>query len=554
MMTTAINPVLSRWQYVLFFTLLAIVYACGLFVPLMDNDSAHHADIALHMYLTSDYVNLVDHGRDYLDKPHLHFWLAALSYELFGVNGFAYKFPSLLFTIGGTYSIFRIGKLLYTAETGRLAALIAASSFAYILANNDVRMDAILTATIAFATWQLLALLQTGKWIFIPGAALGLALAFSTKGHIGVVVPAISALAYILYKKEYKKLYSWKLWAVPLLFLLFISPVVYCYYLQFNLHPEKVVRGKDHINGVRFILFGQSVERFQGDSFGGDSKHDYFFFLHSFLWAFAPWSILAYIAVFNRLRTLATRKTEWVTICTFVVILLVVSFSGFKLPHYLNIVFPVAAVLTAGYILEKRENLRLIKQFRTIQIIISLLLLLLVAGFTIWAFPVHHLGIIIFTILLLSLFFRAALYSNSSLQRMFTVPVLAMVLVFFLLNSNFYPQLLKYQAGNELAASTKGKVNPANVYFWKDTYSSSYNFYTASMRQQFNDSTLLHQTAVWLAFDVREEPAIRAAGYELGKRFESIDYEITKLDLKFVNPVKRESQCTKMVIAEVSRK
>ncbi len=554
MMTTAINPVLSRWQYVLFFTLLAIVYACGLFVPLMDNDSAHHADIALHMYLTGDYVNLVDHGRDYLDKPHLHFWLAALSYELFGVNGFAYKFPSLLFTIGGTYSIFRIGKLLYTAETGRLAALIAASSFAYILANNDVRMDAILTATIAFATWQLLALLQTGKSIFIPGAALGLALAFSTKGHIGVVVPAISALAYILYKKEYKKLYSWKLWAVPLLFLLFISPVVYCYYLQFNLHPEKVVRGKDHINGVRFILFGQSVERFQGDSFGGDSKHDYFFFLHSFLWAFAPWSILAYIAVFNRLRTLATRKTEWVTTCTFVVILLVVSFSGFKLPHYLNIVFPVAAVLTAGYILEKRENLRLIKQFRTIQIIISLLLLLLVAGFTIWAFPVHHLGIIIFTILLLSLFFRAALYSNSSLQRMFTVPVLAMVLVFFLLNSNFYPQLLKYQAGNELAASTKGKVNPANVYFWKDTYSSSYNFYTASMRQQFNDSTLLHQTPVWLALDVREEPAIRAAGYELGKRFESIDYEITKLDLKFVNPVKRESQCTKMVIAEVSRK
>ena len=48
------------------------------------------------------------------------------------------------------------------------------------------------------------------------------------------------------------------------LFGLFISPVVYCYYLQYNLHPEIMVRGKDHINGVKFILLNQSIERFSG--------------------------------------------------------------------------------------------------------------------------------------------------------------------------------------------------------------------------------------------------------------------------------------------------
>ena len=99
--------------YILLFALLGFVYACGLFVPLMDNDSAHHANIALRMYLTGDYVNLVDYGKDYLDKPHFHFWLSAFSYEIFGVTGFAYKLPSFLFTILGTYSVFRLGKLLY---------------------------------------------------------------------------------------------------------------------------------------------------------------------------------------------------------------------------------------------------------------------------------------------------------------------------------------------------------------------------------------------------------------------------------------------------------
>jgi 4-amino-4-deoxy-L-arabinose transferase-like glycosyltransferase len=120
----------------------------------MDNDSAHHANIALHMYLNRDYVNLVDAGKDYLDKPHLLFWLCALSYKIFGVTGFAYKFPSLLCTILGTYSTYRLGKALYNEEVGRLSALVTASAFAYILANNDVRMDAILTAYIALATWQ----------------------------------------------------------------------------------------------------------------------------------------------------------------------------------------------------------------------------------------------------------------------------------------------------------------------------------------------------------------------------------------------------------------
>ena len=184
----------------------------------MDNDSAHHANIALHMYLTGDYVSLVDHAGPYLDKPHLHFWLCALSYKLFGVTAFAYKLPSFLFTILGTYSTFRLGKALYNNEIGKLAALIIASSFAYILANNDVRMDAILTAGIAFSIWQLIAFIQNKKTKNIIGAALGLAIGFSTKGHIAVFVPAVTAFFYILYLKDWKLFLNWKWLLLLLLF------------------------------------------------------------------------------------------------------------------------------------------------------------------------------------------------------------------------------------------------------------------------------------------------------------------------------------------------
>ncbi|HWR33871.1 MAG TPA: glycosyltransferase family 39 protein, partial [Chitinophagaceae bacterium] len=417
------KPFISNSIYKLLFTLLGLVYITGLFVPLMDTDSAHHANIALRMYLTGDYVSLADHNGDYLDKPHLLFWLSAFSYKIFGVTSFAYKFPSFLFTILGIYSTYRLGKSLYNQEVGRLSALILASSFAFILANTDVRMDAMLTACIAFSIWQLVEFIQNKKLLNVAGAALGLALGFSTKGHIAVFVPAIAAFFYILYQKDWKHFLNWKWLLLLLLFALFISPVVYCYYLQFNLHPETIVRGKDNINGVKFILLNQSVERFSGQM-GGDDKHDYLFFLHSFLWAFAPWSILAYLAIAGRIKNFLRQREEWLTTGVFLVMLVVVSLSGFKLPHYLNIVFPTTAVLTASFILEKNENSKWVRTLFIIQLILIVLLLLAAMVINGWAFPVKNIWVIAGLVLLLAVvfyFLKSSFYSR--LQKLVLLPV-----------------------------------------------------------------------------------------------------------------------------------
>lgn len=505
------------------------------------------------MYLTGDYVTLNDYGKDYLDKPHLQFWLCALSYKIFGVTTFAYKFPSFLFTILGTYSTYRLGKSLYNADIGKLASLIVASAFAYMLANTDVRMDAILTACIVFATWQLVEFVQHKKLLNIAGGALGLALGFCTKGHIAVFTPAVSIFFYILYKKEWRIFYNWKWLILFILFGLFISPVVYCYYLQYNLHPEKIVRGKDHINGVKFILLNQSVERFSG-GMGSDAKNDRLFFLHSFLWAFAPWSIVGYITFFTRLKTFFHRREEWLTTGVFTVMLITISLSGFKLPHYLNIVFPTTAVMAASFILSKRSLPKWIRAIFIIQLTAAALLLLLIAIINIWAFPVKNTWIIAGVVILLALvfyFIKSGQYDR--LQKAIAISVAAMIFSFFLLNSNFYPQLLTYQGGNQLAFATKGKVNQQDVYFWKEMYSSSYNFYTATIRKEFADSVLQPGRRVWLLYDIRNDGEIKQQGYQLGQPYSALDYEITKLDIKFVNPTKRESQCTRMLLAEISR-
>lgn len=519
----------------------------------MDNDSAHHADIALRMYLTGDYVNLIDKGKDYLDKPHLHFWLAAFSYQLFGVTGFAYKLPSFLFTILGTFATYRLGKTLYGKETGKLAALIVATAFSYVLANNDVRMDAILTASIILATWQLADWVHTKRLINVVGAALGLALGFSTKGHIAVVTSAVGIFFYILYKKDWKSFYHWQLIPLVLLFFIFISPVVYCYYLQYDLHPEKMVRGRTGISGVKFILWQQNFERFQGDSFGSDAKNDYFFFIHSFLWAFAPWSFVAFVAFIKRLKTFITHRYEWLTISTFTAIMVLISLSGFKLPHYLNIIFPVASILAASYIINNEKNCVVVKRLSVLQSIVCTLCLLAAAVLNVWAFPTNNWWTVTGFLLLLPACYLIIKGVNNKMQKLVVVSSLTTLVIFYLLNANFYPQLLRYQAGNEMAQTVKEKIGAGNVYFQEGETSWSLNFYTKTLHQNFSDSVLDSTKKVWVVTNSERIHELDSS-YILVKQYQHIDYEITRLQGKFINPATRTKACRKMIIAEVIRK
>lgn len=526
----------------------------GLFVPLMDNDAAHHANIALRMYQTGDYVNLIDAGTDYLDKPHLHFWLCALSYHVFGVNSFAYKLPSFLFTLLAVYSTYRLGKSLYNKDTGKLSALILASSFAFILSNNDVRMDAILLGCIAFSTWQLVDFIQQKRTINITGAAAGLALGFCAKGHVGVLVPAVSAFFYMLYLKKWSLFYHWKWLLLIGIFSLLILPEVYCYYLQYNLHPEKKVRGRDHINGVRFILLDQALSRYSGEMSPDDSR-DWLFVIYTFLWAFAPWSILCFVALVSRIKNLITRKEEWLTTGTFIVLLIIITITGSKLPHYLNIVFPVASVMTASFITQKEQQASFIRNMKIYAVLAVMIILVAASIFNVLIFPVNNLWLLfILTLILFCGYYFIFSGVFTPMQKSIITPVWSMILLFYLLNGNFYPQLLKWQAGKELATAVKGKIDPKNIYFWENTYSSSFNFYTQQLRQSFDSGSVFLNDTTWIVYDRSLDTVIRQKGYIIDSVISVPDFEITKLTIKFLNSATRLSQCTEMRIGKVRGK
>src|SRR5215475_14903201 len=103
----------DRWLQKNFRWLLLLgisINATALFVAILEPDGALYATIAKTIANTGDFINLKVDGKDWLDKPHFPFWVAAISFKIFGVNSFAYKFPAFLFWGIGAYYTFRFAR------------------------------------------------------------------------------------------------------------------------------------------------------------------------------------------------------------------------------------------------------------------------------------------------------------------------------------------------------------------------------------------------------------------------------------------------------------
>lgn len=520
--------------YLAFCLMLAVVYAGGLAVPLMNNDSAHHAGIALHMYLSGDYASLITQGEPYLDKPHLLFWLAAASYRVFGVTTFAFKLPSLLASILAVYATWRLGRLLYCAAAGRLAALVLASAQAFILANNDVRMDALLTAAIVFAIWQLAEYAERRRWGNLLLAALGLAAGFATKGMIGVAMPAIAIFLHLAYRRDWRALFDPRWLLLVLLTAAFASPVLWAYHTQFGM------------DGVKFILWSQNFERLAGERFGKAGADDPLFFVHTYLWAFLPWSVLGAVALWDRLRVAVGARLrpvaghEMLTLGTIVVMFAIISASGFKLPHYLNILLPLFAVQLGAW-LAPRIAAPVGRGIAVAHYAACALLVLLAAAINGWAFPLRDAALAA-ALAALALAGWRLTRGVHGLPRLLAVSLGCAVLFNFLLNYNFYPQLLEYQAGNRLAEAAKERGVPvAETYFLQGHgRANSFDFYAAHLTPSIDVATLRARRGRTLLYTSESGlAALREAGLPFEVLADNPDFRVTRLNLRFIDPQRR---------------
>ncbi|MDQ0641363.1 4-amino-4-deoxy-L-arabinose transferase-like glycosyltransferase [Pedobacter sp. W3I1] len=515
--------------------LLAIASIPALFGGVMEPDGALYASMSKNIILFKDWFNLYGRGADWLDKPHLTFWISAASFKIFGISSFAYKLPSFLFGLLGAWYLYKLAKDIYDEKTGLISAVIFLSALHIITSTFDVRAEIYLTTFTLASIYHYYKAHQNSFWHIVAGSFFA-ACAILIKG-IFVLIPVFAGfIIYWLLTKQYQQLLKPKWYIAILLIFVFITPELYSLYTQFDLHPEKIVFERTGVSGLKFFFWDSQFGRFFNNG-PIKGKGDISFFLHTTLWAFLPWSVLFYTAVvnlFQKKNRIALAPESMMIWASAAVTFLIFSLSKFQLPHYILIIFPQFSIITALYL--KKLGSKGLKTFFFIQNIIFILVIALLSILTFFfgfENPYLIIGILIVVFAISFLLFKGILLETIIARSAFlSIGLMVFLFVFF------YPSLLKYQSGMQAGNWLKQNYPAAKPAVLNYIDAFSFDFYApgeVKYLHNYNDlDKSKHLKDLVIYISEQELPKLKSEyNAEILKSFEY--FHTTKLTGKFLN-------------------
>lgn len=471
-----------KHKYTLIFCGIVVVYFFNLFIDIMEVDAAQYSVISMEMSWTKSFLHVYEHGKDYLDKPPLLFWLNSSSFLTFGLSNFAYKLPSVLVALLGLFSTYKFARLFYTKEVAIFSAIILGTTQALFLITNDVRTDTLLIGFTMFSVWQMATYIQTNSFKHLFFTSIGIALAMMAKGPLVLIILAAGFGTHFLLRKEWKNIFKLQ-WILLLIFVgIWLIPMCYGLYTQYDLHPEKEAYGLKGPSGIRFFFWTQSFGRITGESSWADDS-GYFFFTHSILWDFQPWIFFFIPALFKRIRNAIltlfgklVAKGEFITLGSFFFVFIALSLSRYKLPHYIFGLFPFAAIITAHSIYQIKEKYW--KRIASIQF--GVVHIFWVGILIIFTFVFTNVPILLLLILpLLYIGFVISFKSLKGTRERILIPTIITAIAFnLMMATHFYPNILSYQGSSQVGQYTRENNLTIRSF---NTHSHSLHFYA----QQF---------------------------------------------------------------------
>ncbi len=534
-------PKIPNWVFVL----LAILHLSAFRVDMMDIDATQYAEMSREMAESGSYLQLYDRGVDYLDKPPMLFWVSSLSIKIFGVNNFGYKLPSILFALWALYAVYRLARLLYDDKTARMAALILGTCQGMYLMTNDVRTDTILMSCVITSLWMIKEAELQRKWYWVLGGTLAIACGMMTKGPIALMVPIFCFGSDWVLKRKWKQLFSPYHLLDAALVGIFLIPMSIGLYQQFDMHPEKTVNGLQSVSGLRFFYWSQSFGRITGES-PWDNNAPFEFLFVGMFWAFLPWMFLFVPALAMRLTEVVKQKfkllpeQEFITTGGFVLAYIALGSSKYQLPHYIFVVFPLAAMMVAKLIADMADGkyAGLYKVMKPTQWVASVLIMVAALLTLTVVFPAGVAGIVVW-VLAFSIWLWVALHKKIQAQ-MFWVSTAAIMLGNVFITHHFYYQLLQYQLGSSIGKYMNAhNINTDKLTLYElDHPLNALHFYADRLITL--DTNMQTGSYVLTSYTGIKNLQAKQTPYELLKEGEY--FKVTELTLPFLNNATRNKE------------
>jgi 4-amino-4-deoxy-L-arabinose transferase-like glycosyltransferase len=310
-------------------------------------DEPRVAEIGREMAISGDWAVPTLNKKPFLEEPPLYYASLAVTFKLFGdASDKVARIPSALFAFGGVIALFFLASMLFGPRVGFLSGLILATCGEYFRVAHWLLVDSALTCFVITAMAFFMAGYRSGK----PGKKLlcyalcyiFCTLAFYSKGFIGIAIPGLGVLAFIIFDRNLKELLRMQLWLGILIFGAMALP----WFTALWYHG-----GAGHLE---VYLVHNHLQRFLP---GGSSGHHqpFYYYLTEFPAGFLPWSLLLVPVVYfcvarSKEESEGYRRGSLFAKCWFVTGFIFLSLASTKRVLYLMPIFAPIAVLTALFI------------------------------------------------------------------------------------------------------------------------------------------------------------------------------------------------------------
>jgi 4-amino-4-deoxy-L-arabinose transferase-like glycosyltransferase len=516
------------WGYA--FLLIGFAYVFGLFVDLT-GDSGLYAAISRQMVDLGDWFNLKINGKPYDQKPHLFFWLAGFGIKLFGNTNFAFKLFPFLYGTLGIYFTYRLGKTIFSNEAGKMAALLMGTSQITFFYFFDFHMDSILQSGIVLALWQMSEYLKTKNWLNFIWAFVGVGLAMFSKGPIGAVIPFFAVLFYFISERNYKQIFHFKWFLGIIIVLLIISPTLLYLYNTFG------------SEGIKFYFITNNFGRITGEYAG--SNTDPFFYLHTLLWAFLPWTFLVVFALFAEIKNWFKKGSSnswgYYLLGSTIVLVLVLSIAKGKAPNYFLIAVAPISVVVGNWVQQiSLQSGKLQKRVVFGQLIfVSLIAAMCI--FLFWFYSSLNLLIpIILSTACLFIVFYFYRQKNKILSQILLLSVIVVASLNVYLNTQILPHLFSYQGARQVLEIFENEKKEGEILSNFELEEFEMFFYATDTVNEITDWNELYEvmekSGTWLYTNEIKYNDIIKMGYAIDTIYTIKQHGMNSLDLKFLNP------------------
>ena len=325
--------------------LLLLILSCFFLIlnlgsySLKEPDEGRYAEIPREMVETGDYIVPRLNYVRYFEKPPLHYWVTALSYQTLGISEWSFRIPNVLAALFCVFALYFSIRKWFNARTALASAVILLSSFGFFAMGRITTIDMLFTCLLFISLLAFCGYYREKRVGLLYLFYACLALSTLAKGPVALILVGLTVLIFLVVERNLAFLRD----LLRLKGLLLYGCIAVPWFAAIALREKEF---------LWFFFVDQHFLRFL------TTKHDRngppYYFIPVLLGGMFPWSLLIPRSIVALWHVKELRLFFMWSLVVFVFF----SLSGSKLPPYILPAFPAMSVLL-GYLFCDRWSERI---------------------------------------------------------------------------------------------------------------------------------------------------------------------------------------------------